>query len=163
MYTYIHIYIYSQGRGGEPWLPILPTGPHPQGGGGEPWPCGGDYLQDPPNSHIHRGEGGTLTMGGRGGPRTWNIYTYLYLYIYIYTYYKYLISANINHEKFPLVVCQKMRDPSQDASSWFGGAVGRQPKVLGAPDVDLENPWNGGVLKWGIPTSPSPWVSMIQY
>ena len=28
----------------------------------------------PPNSHIHRGEGGTMTMGGRGGcPGTWNI------------------------------------------------------------------------------------------
>ena len=74
----------------------LPSGltqlPHPQGGGG---------------NHDHGGEGGSPNLE----------HIHIFLYIYIYTYYKYLISANHNHEQFPLVVCQKMRDPSQDASS----------------------------------------------
>ena len=66
IYTYIHIYIYLQGGGGEPWL----------------WE--GDYLQDPPNSDIHRGEE-PRPWGGRGGPRTWNIYTYVSMCIYTHT------------------------------------------------------------------------------
>ena len=54
---------------------------------------GGDYLQDPPNSHIHRGEGGTMSEGEGGGPRTctYILYNILYIffkfgYIYMYVY-----------------------------------------------------------------------------
>ena len=53
---------------------------------------GGDYLQDPPNPTSAGGRGGTMTMGGRGGPRTWNIYickliyTCMDIYIYVYKY-----------------------------------------------------------------------------
>ena len=61
--TYMHIYIYT-------YIHI--------------------YIYLPPNSHSHRGEGGTMTMGGRGGPGTWNIYNckriYIYIFIYIYLY-----------------------------------------------------------------------------
>ena len=77
---------HSQERGGKPWLPILPTGPHPQGGGGGTMTVGGDYLQDPPKSHIRRGEGEPWPWGGGGGPRTCNIYIYMCKHTHIYIY-----------------------------------------------------------------------------
>ena len=67
IYTYIQMYIYTYihiftGRGGEPCLPILPTGPHPQGGGG---------------NHDR---------GGVPEPGTYiSIYIYIYLSLYLYS------------------------------------------------------------------------------
>ena len=46
---------------------------------------GGDYLQDPPNSHIHRGEGGNHDHWG-GSPNLEHIYMYMYVCMYVYVY-----------------------------------------------------------------------------
>ena len=63
IYTNVHIYIYTYiyRERGEPCLPILPTGPHPQGGGG---------------NHDR----------GGGSPNLEHIYLYLYIYFYLSLY-----------------------------------------------------------------------------
>jgi len=72
IYTYIHIFTGERGGTMTTYTTYRTTsttkkGNHDRGGG--------DYLQDPPNSHIHRGEGGTMTMGEEGGsPNLEHIY-----------------------------------------------------------------------------------------
>ena len=85
IYTYIHIYIYTYiftyiYTYIQPWLPILPTGPHPQGGGGN-HDRGGETTYRKYQMPHPQGEGGTMTMGGRRvSPNLEHIYIY---YIYI--------------------------------------------------------------------------------
>ena len=81
IHTYLHTYIYTYI---QPWLPILPTGPHPQGGGRN-HDRGGETTYRKYQMPHPQGEGGTMTMGGRRvSPNLEHIYIYItYIYIYI--------------------------------------------------------------------------------
>ena len=137
------------GRGGTMTvrgrLPSGPTQlPHPQGGGGN------------------------LDHGGGGGVPEPGTYTHIYIYIYIYTYYKYLISANINHEKFPpgclpenerpfsgreQLIWRRRWETAKGAwctRCWFGEPLKWGCLKMGDPHVTITMGFNDSILSHGL-------------